>query len=161
VDPEGIFILHYAPQTCMFVILFVSTILSYLYIFRYLDVNEIQTIHADRLSHLKSLTRLWVLFSSPITIRFLKLRQILVQKIQCLNSKDLPSGLHSIISQNIEVFIITSVGTWNTMYICSLNRFAWNSILICDWSHVILYCPNWQSNFLVIHVYSVRYYYYL
>lgn len=26
----------------------------------YLDVNEIRTIHADRISHLKSLTRLWV-----------------------------------------------------------------------------------------------------
>jgi hypothetical protein len=106
----------------------------YFYIFRYLDVNEIQTIHADRLSHLKSLTRLWVL-SSSLSDSWCSSKYLF---------EDVSSGLHGIMSQNTEVFITTTVRTSNPTSICSLNRCAGNIILIFDWSHVISYCWNCQ-----------------
>jgi hypothetical protein len=140
------------------VILFVSSI--YLYTFRYLDVNEIQTIHADRLSHLKSLTRLWVFFLALITIRFLVLRQTVVQKIQSLNSKDfifwsthhyIPEhrGLHNSICGNLKCY----------KYLF-FEQICWKSYIDIRLKSCDTILPKFPTFFL-IHGYSVRCYHYL
>ncbi|GFG30556.1 hypothetical protein Cfor_10839, partial [Coptotermes formosanus] len=69
----------------------------------YLDVNEIQTIHADRLSHLKSLTRLDLsnnqisILSNFSFVNLTKLSTLIISynKLQCIQ-RDALAGLESL-----------------------------------------------------------------
>lgn len=69
----------------------------------YLDVNEIQTVHADRLSHLKSLTRLDLsnnqisILSNFSFVNLTKLSTLIISynKLQCIQ-RDALAGLESL-----------------------------------------------------------------